>query len=128
MTPEKVASLRERYGDEGVEIRKKLYRNLGSAPVGIVCFTDINNGKPDKVSAALACENLVLAANAEGYGGLMMGSSLAIKDEISYLCGVNLDEMDMVMCIVIGIPDESPEPKERRKGRVVYASNPRDIR
>src|SRR3990172_11011132 len=128
LTPEKEERLRAAYGEEGIEKRRKLYSNLGNAPVAVVCFTDIVDEKPDKVSAALACENLILAANAEGYGALMMGSSLGIKDEISYLCGVDHNKMELVMCILIGTSNESPDAKERRKGRVLYASTPQDIK
>lgn len=123
-----VDSIRKRYGDEGVEIRRQLFMNLGNAPVAIGCFTDLIDNNPDLVSCALACENLALAAHAEGYGALMMGSSLQIKDEIAFLCGVNTREMELVMCMLIGLPDETPEPQPRRKGRVVYASQPKDIK
>jgi len=122
--------IREKYGEEGVEIRRNLYHNFGNAPVAIVCFTDQMEGTPNRnvISASLACENLVLAAQAEGLGSLMMTSSLAMTDEISFLCGVDQKEMMLVMVILLGYPDDEPEAAVRRKKRIVYASHPSDIR
>jgi nitroreductase len=122
--------IREKYGEEGVELRRNLYRNFGNAPVAIVCFTDRREGTPNRnvISAALACENLVLAAQAEGLGSLMMTSSLAMTDEISFLCGVDQKEMMLVLVILLGYPDDQPEAPIRRKKRIVHASHPSDIR
>lgn len=121
-------SIRAAFGDEGVEIRRKMYENLGGAPVAVACFSDLHDGTPDKVSAAMACQNLIVAAWAEGIGSLTMQSSLLMKDEISFLCGVDTKQMELVVVILLGYADESPEPKERRKGRIVFLSNPRDIK
>lgn len=121
----------ERYGAEGVEIRRNLYTNFASAPVAIACFTEIQdreNPKGDIISAALACENLVLQAHAMGIGALTMTSSLRIQDEISFLCGVDPDKLDLVMVILLGWPNEEPEPPARRKKRIIYASLPSDIK
>lgn len=124
------AQIRETYGEEGVEKRRKLYSDFGGAPVAVVCFTDIAEGatKRNIISASLACENLVLAAWAEGIGSLMMTSSLVMTEEISYLCGVDSDKQELVMVILLGIADEAPEAPERRKKRVVFAASPGDIR
>lgn len=123
-------AIRDRYGEEGIDLRRRLYMNLGGAPVAIVCFTEKKeeNADRDKVSAALACQNLVISAWAEGLGGLMMGSSMHVQDEISFLCGVDSKKMALVVVILLGYPDEQPDPPERRKKRVVYASTPADIR
>jgi nitroreductase len=123
-------SIREQYGDAGVEVRRKLYNNLGNAPVAIVCFTEIPEGdsKKDVISASLACENLMIAAWSEGIASLPMTSSLAVGDEISFLCGVDTRKLEMVMVILLGYAEEFPEPPERRKKRIVYASKPADIR
>jgi len=121
---------RERYGDEGAEKRRRLYINLGSAPVAVVCFTEKREDalSQDRISAALACENLVLAAYGEGIGSLIMTSSQIIKDEIGFLCGVDMEKFDFVMEILLGYADEEPEAPERRKLRVVKAATPSDIR
>jgi nitroreductase len=49
-------AIRERYGEEGVDIRRRLYMNLGGAPVAVACFADKReeDGDRDKISAALA--------------------------------------------------------------------------
>ena len=123
--------IRERYGDEGVEIRRKLYTNFSGAPVAIACFTEIadrENPKGDIISAALACENLILQAHSMGIGTLTMTSSHHISDEILFLCGVDQNKMDLIMVILLGYPDETPEPPPRRRKRVVYASQPGDIK
>jgi nitroreductase len=123
--------IREKYGEEGVEKRRYLYTNLGGAPVAVVCFTDFNDEdqlKRDTVSAALACENIALSAWSEGVGCLMMTSSLAMSDEISFLCGVDQDKRALVMVMLLGYPDETPEAPERRKKRIVRAATPQDIR
>lgn len=123
-------AIREKYGEAGVEIRKNLYANLGGAPVGVVCFTDFQDGdsKKDVISAALACENLAIAAWSEGVASLMMTSSLRVSDEISFLCGVDTKKLELVMVILLGYAEVVPEPSERRKKRIVYASTPADIR
>lgn len=123
--------IREHYGDEGVEIRRNLYMNFSGAPVAIVCFTEIEDRekpKSDIISAALACENLILQAHSMGIGTLPMTSSHHISDEISFLCGVDQDKMDLIMVILLGYPDETPEPPLRRRKRVVHASQPGDIK
>jgi hypothetical protein len=51
-----------------------------------------------------------------------------MKDEISFLCGVDTNKLDLVMVILLGYPELVPEPQERRKKRVIYASTPADIR
>jgi nitroreductase len=124
-------SIRERYGEEGVELRRRLYANLGGAPVAVVCFTEIQEGgdsKKEIISASLACENLVLAAWAEGVASLIMTSSLQVSDEISFLCGVDTKKLELVMVILLGYAEQVPEAQERRKKRIVYASKPADIR
>jgi len=121
--------IRERYGEEGVEKRRQVYVDFAGAPVAVVCFTDIGDPvKKDIISASLACQNLALAACAEGLGSLMMTSSLAMKDEISFLCGVDQKKLELVMVILLGYADEAPEAPERRKKRIVYVSTPGDIR
>jgi nitroreductase len=123
-------AIRERYGEEGVEIRRRLYANLGGAPIAIVCFTDLQEGnsKKDVVSAALACENLAIAAWSEGVASLVMTSSLTVSDEISFLCGVETKKLELVLVMLLGYAEAVPAPSERRKKRVVYASTPADIR
>lgn len=120
--------IRERYGEEGVTIRRELYHNLGNAPIAVACFSDLKDGAPEFVSCALACENLLIAAWAEGIGSLPMTSSLRIKDEISFLCGIDTKKQGLVVILLLGYADGIPDPPERRKGRVKYYSNPRDIK
>ncbi|MCX6645255.1 MAG: nitroreductase family protein [bacterium] len=123
--------LKERYGEEGVELRRNIYANFSGAPVAIACFTEIQdkeNPRGDIISAALACENLILQAHSMGIGALTMTSSLRISDEISFLCGVDTDKMDLVMVILLGYANDKPEPPARRKKRVIYASQPGDIK
>ena len=123
-------AIRQQYGEEGVEIRRKLYTNLGNAPVAIVCFTEIPDGdsKKDVISASLACENLMISAWSDGVASLPMTSSLAVGDEISFLCGVDTRNLEPVMVILLGYAELIPDPPERRKKRVIYASKPADIR
>jgi nitroreductase len=123
--------IRERWGEEGVAKRRQLYTNFAGAPVAVVCFTEFKDEDQkmrDIISASLACQNLVLAAWAEGVGSLMMTSSLAMTDEISFLCGVDTDKMALVMVMLLGYPDEDPEAPDRRKKRIVHAETPADIR
>ena len=123
--------IRETYGEEGVAIRRNLYTNFAGAPVAVVCFTELQDPeKPhsDIVSASLACENLVLQAHSMGVGTLTMTSSRTVKEEISFLCGLDSNKMELVMVILLGYPDEAPEPSARRKKRVIYASEPGDIK
>ncbi len=123
-------ALVERYGEEGAEKRRDLYHNFAGAPVAIVCFAEVSDGteKMDIISASLACQNLVLAAWEEGIGSLMMTSSLAMKDEIAFLCGIDQKKHEMVMVILLGATDETPDPPERRRKRIVHVAKPSDIR
>jgi len=122
--------LRDRYGDAGVELRRALYIDFANAPVAIAVFTEKgeHSDKMAMISAALACQNILLAASAEGLGSLVMGSSQIIQDEITFLCGMDPARSEFVMVILIGYADEIPDPPERRRKRVVYASSPQEIK
>jgi nitroreductase len=122
--------IRAKYGEEGVEIRRNLYKNFADAPIAIVCFAEVAEGTPkaNVISVALGCQNIVLSAWSEGVGSLIMTSSLAMIDEITFLCGVDQKKFELVAVILLGYPNETPEPPERRKKRVIYASAPSDIR
>ena len=109
-------TIRKNYGERDVEIRRKLYTNVGGAPVVIVCYVEEGAWKSDKVGPSMACMNILLAATAEGLGSLFMGATHYVEDSINEFLG----EKDKILlgAILIGYPESIPEPRPRREGCV----------
>jgi nitroreductase len=67
----------------------------------------------DGASVFPACQNLLLAARALGYGGVMTGWQHAAEAELRALLGIP-DEVELVATITIGRPQGSHGPVRRR--------------
>jgi len=64
-------------------------------------------------SAAMAAENLMLAAHALGLGTCPMTGALAAGDELKMILGIK-GRREIVCLIGLGYPDESPSPPPRK--------------
>ncbi len=75
---------------------------LKDAPAAIAIATDENNA----LSAGLACQNMVIAANALGYGAkIVMGGAIELNsDENRALLGTP-ENMNVIVILLVGKPD-----------------------
>ena len=64
------STIMRNYGPKAVEVRRKLYTNAGNAPVVIVVYIEEGNWDWDKTGPSMACQNILLAAQAEGIASL----------------------------------------------------------
>ncbi len=64
-------------------------------------------------SAAMAAQNLLLAAHAAGLGACCMTAPLAAAPELSQIAGLGRRH-ELVCVVALGAPDELPAPPERR--------------
>ena len=108
----------ERYGDEGVAIREPFYRNLGGAPVAIAIYADEDCAEHWAFAGcAMAAENLMLAATAEGIGSLYMGAQLMIKEQVDAFFG---EHRRLIGCVLLGYSADEPKTWERRGDRISW--------
>ena len=73
-----------------------------------------------KVDVAIAVENMVLAARSLGYGTCWIGAFN--PDEVKELCGVP-PESEVVVCLALGVPDQSPAARSRKGWDEVFSAN-----
>ena len=101
------------------EDSKEYYTDYLSAPVyvEVLAYTETRNPANDMTAAALAAENLMLAARAFGYGTVFCVNS--IPEEVTK--GIlNIPDDYKRICITpIGIPDEWPETPEKKETKEV---------
>lgn len=106
----------KRYGEEGVKLREPFYRDLGGAPVVIAIFADRDAGEDYAwVSCAMAAQNMLLAATAEGLGSLYMAAQLLIKDEATEFFA---EDRRLIGCLLVGYADDGGILWPRRDRRV----------
>jgi len=102
-----------------VEGMKLFFQTYGGAPVFIVAYAGKSvSGQWDTNSTAVALENLLLAAYAEGLGGVWTDGILVRETEINALLGI--EGRKLVAVVPIGYPDEIPRVPPRRSGRVQW--------
>lgn len=97
------------------EDSKEYYTNYLSAPVyvEVLAYTETQNPPNDITAAALAAENLMLAARAFGYGTVFCVNSIPEEVTKSIL---NVPDNYKRICITpIGIPEEWPETPEKKE-------------
>lgn len=102
---------------------KKLKANFHDAPTVIVVAKDKTSSYGD-FDCALLSQNIMLSANALDLGTCALGSVARIlcqptaKDIVTEL---NFPEnYEIVLCISLGYPDESPDAKPRNANKVRY--------
>lgn len=64
-------------------------------------------------SAAMAAQNLMLAAHAMGLGSCCMTGALAARDELRRIMGLSRKE-EIVCLVTLGWPSEAPTPPSRK--------------
>jgi nitroreductase len=71
-----------------------------------------------KVDVAIALQTMVLAAKSLGYGTCWIG---AFADEnVRAVCGIP-DDMEVVACTPLGVPDASPPARQRKDWNEVFS-------
>ena len=73
-----------------------------------------------RVDVAIALENLVLAARSLGYGTCWIGAF--DPAQVKAVCGIP-EEMDVVACTPLGVPDVEPAPRQRKEWADVFSAN-----
>lgn len=109
-------AIQKRYGEEGVKLREPFYRDLGGAPVVVAIFADRDAGEEYSwVSCAMAAQNILLAATAEGLGSLYMAAQQLIKDDVIEFFD---EERRLIGCVLVGYADDEGILWPRRDRRV----------
>ena len=73
-----------------------------------------------RVDVAIALENLVLAAWSLGYGTCWIGAFDPVK--VKQVCQIPAD-LDVVACSPLGVPDVSPDARDRKPWDEVFSIN-----
>lgn len=104
-------------GPQGVERAARFYADLGGAPVVIgisaPCVEDAFEARDNAISIGAALENLLLAACDAGLGGCSLSVPRWVADRLSAVLRVP-DDREVVLLAILGHPDETPPPRERR--------------
>lgn len=108
--------IEEIYGEEGVRLRAPFYNNLGDAPAVIVIYSDKDDGGEwGTVSCAMAAQNMLLAATAEGLASLYMAAQQMIRESVDEFFG---ESRRLIGCVLIGYGDDPGIKWPRREPRV----------
>lgn len=114
-----------------LEMVKRYWSNLFSAPVHIFAFCDTAGIEIDKEwqdidmlhcmqGVAAACQNILLAATALDLGSLWIGATLIVEPEIKELLNVPKN-VQLVSTIAIGYSADKPLPPVRKSlSRVLF--------
>ena len=98
-----------------------LLQALEQAPILILAFSDrpISEDMDYALSVAAAIQNLMLAAWNEGIGTRWFTAGLqAVKESVCSHLG--LQDKELIGLIVMGYPEEIPQPTLRREGRIEW--------
>jgi nitroreductase len=102
-----------------VEGMKQFFQTYGGAPVFILAYAGKGpSGNWDTSSTAVAVQNLLLAAYAEGLGTVWTDGVLIKEAEINALMGI--EGKKLVAVVPLGYPDEILRVPPRREGRVQW--------
>jgi nitroreductase len=102
-----------------VEGMKQFFQTYGGAPAFILAYAGKGpSGDWDTHSTALAVQNLLLTAYAEGLGAVWTDGILVKEAEINALMGI--EGKKLVAVVPVGYPDEVPRTPPRREGRVQW--------
>jgi nitroreductase len=102
-----------------VEGMRLFFQTYGGAPVFILAYAGKGSADQwDTNSTAVALENLMLAACAEGLGTVWTDGILVKEAEINALMGI--EGRKLVAVLPVGYPDEIPRVPPRREGRVQW--------
>ena len=82
--------------------------------VVLVCLQRYRAPSPyEGASVYPACQNLLLAARALGYGGALTMWHLGVEDELKSLLGIP-DEVALSACVTLGVPEGNHGPVKRK--------------
>jgi len=102
-----------------VEGMKLFFQTYGGAPVFILAYAGKGSADQwDTNSTAVALQNLMLAAYAEGLGTVWSDGILVKEAEINAVMGIEGRKLAAVL--PVGYPDEIPRVPPRREGRVQW--------
>ena len=73
-----------------------------------------------RVDVAIALENLVLAARSLGYGTCWIGA--LDPAQVKSVCAIP-EELDVVACTPLGVPDSSPAARTRKEWDEVFSGD-----
>ncbi|OGO05131.1 MAG: hypothetical protein A2Y73_04015 [Chloroflexi bacterium RBG_13_56_8] len=73
-----------------------------------------------KLNVAIALENMILAAHSLGYGTCWIGAM--DRDKVGELCGLPAGA-EVVNCTPLGVPDVSPDARDRKPWDEVFSAN-----
>jgi len=87
----------------------------------LVCLDRYREPNPmEGASVYPACQNLLLAARAHGYGGALTMWHLGVEDELRELLDIP-DHVALSACITLGVPEGNHGPLRRRPlNEIVY--------
>ena len=101
------------------------FKNIFVNAPCVICIANDKSYDMSQIDCGLLGENIILAAWARGIGSCCLGSSARwIKDSPSarpYLAEMNFSEgYELLYCIALGYPDETPDAKPRRDDMIMY--------
>lgn len=101
------------------------FKNIFVNAPCVICIANDKSYDMSQIDCGLLGENIILAAWAHGIGSCCLGSSARwIKDSPSarpYLDQMNFSEgYELLYCIALGYPDETPDAKPRRDDMIMY--------
>mgnify|MGYP005857847447 FL=1 len=73
-----------------------------------------------KVDVAISLQNLVLAAYSLGYGTCWIGAF--DPEKVREVCGLS-EEMEVVACTPLGVPNASPVARQRKEWAHLFSAN-----
>lgn len=101
------------------------FKNIFVNAPYVLCIANDTAYDMSQIDCGLLGENIILAAYARGIGSCCLGSSARwIKDSPSarpYLEKMNFSKgYELLYCIALGYPDETPDAKPRRTDMIQY--------
>lgn len=101
------------------------FKNIFVNAPCVICIANKKDYDMSQVDCGLLGENIILAAQAKGIGSCCLGSSARwIKDSESarpFLDRMTFsDGYELLYCIALGYPNESPEAKPRRDDMIKF--------
>lgn len=126
LSPELIDSISQAVVRDNPQIgEREGFRNIFVDAPCVLCIAHDTNYDMSQIDCGLLGENIILSAWARGIGSCCLGSSARwIKDSPSarpYLERMALPEgYELLYCIALGYPDESPEAKPRTMDKIQY--------
>jgi nitroreductase len=127
------AGLRTSLPEKIVQLSMRFFENFGGAPALILVYIpwiplnmneemkNVERFKAERfrfsslLSAGALAQNILLLASEKGLGTCWMTAPKAAEEEINNILGIK--EMEMIACIPIGYPDQTP-PMPPRKEKI----------